>query len=182
MKAPVIIPAIARPPMIEPKPLPTRQIRRLASLARWSLGLVLGLWLLLASVWGVLHFWIVPRIGEWRPELEALASRSLGIPVSIGKLAAYRSGLVPTFELGDVVLKDPASQSEALRLLKVVVAVSAHSLLTLGVDWLPGILSSFMTVFMCRFQMVARRLKKTCVASRGPGWPSAVQLICGQCR
>ena len=120
--------------MIEPKPLPTRQIRRLASLARWSLGLVLGLWLLLASVWGVLHFWIVPRIGEWRPELEALASRSLGIPVSIGKLAAYRSGLVPTFELGDVVLKDPASQSEALRLPKVVVAVSAHSLLTLGVE------------------------------------------------
>ena len=120
--------------MIEPKPLPTRQIRRLASLVRWSLGLVLGLWLVLASVWGVLHFWIVPRIGEWRPELEALASRNLGIPVSIGKLTAYRSGLIPTFELGDVVLKDPLSQSEALRLPKVVVAVSAHSLLTLGVE------------------------------------------------
>lgn len=120
--------------MIEPKPLPTRQIHRLASLARWSLGLVLGLWLLLASVWGGLHFWIVPRIGEWRPELETLASRTLGVPVSIGSLSAYRAGLVPTFELGEVVLHDPASQSEALRLPKVVVAVTAHSLMTLGVE------------------------------------------------
>ena len=120
--------------MIEPKPLPTRQIHRLASLARWSLGLVLGLWLLLATVWGALHFWIVPRIEQWRPELESLASRSLGVPVSIGRLNAYRSGLVPTFELGDVVLHDPANKSEALLLPKVVVAVSAHSLMTLGVE------------------------------------------------
>ena len=120
--------------MIEPKPLPTRQIHRLASLARWSLGLVLSLWLLLATVWGVLHFWIVPRIGEWRPELETLASRTLGVPVSIGALTAYRSGLVPTFELGDVVLHDPLGKSEALRLSKVVVAVTAHSLMTLDVE------------------------------------------------
>lgn len=120
--------------MIEPKPLPTRQIHRLASLARWSLGLVLGLWLLLASVWGVLHFLIVPRISEWRPELETLASRTLGVPVSIGSLAARREGLVPTFELGDVVLHDPVSGSEALHLHRVVIAVSAHSLMTLGVE------------------------------------------------
>ena len=120
--------------MIEPKPLPTRRIHRLASLARWSLGLVLSLWLVLATVWGVLHFWIVPRIEQWRPELESLASRSLGIPVSIGALSAHRSGLVPTFELGDVVLHDPVDQSEALLLPKVVVAVSARSLMTLGVE------------------------------------------------
>ena len=68
-RAPVIIPAIARPLMIEPKPLPSRHIHRLASLARWSLRLVLGLWLILALIWGVLQFWIVPRINEWRPEL-----------------------------------------------------------------------------------------------------------------
>ncbi len=103
-------------------------------MARWSLGLVLSLWLLLATVWGVLHFWIVPRIGEWRPELETLASRTLGVPVSIGSLSAYSAGLVPTFELGDVALHDPVSQSEALRLPKVVVAVTAHSLMTLGVE------------------------------------------------
>ena len=120
--------------MIEPKPLPSRQIHRLASLARWSLRLVLGLWLILALIWGVLQFWIVPRINEWRPELESLASRSLGIPVTIGALAAHKDGLMPSFELGDVVLHDPDSQSPALHLPKVVVAVSARSLMTLGVE------------------------------------------------
>ena len=133
-KAPVIIPAIAGPLMIEPKPLPSRHIHRLASLARWSLRLVLGLWLILAIIWGVLQFWIVPRINEWRPELESLASRSLGIPVTIGALAAHKDGLMPSFELGDVVLHDPDSQSPALHLPKVVVAVSARSLMTLGVE------------------------------------------------
>jgi uncharacterized protein (TIGR02099 family) len=120
--------------MIEPKPHPTRLIHRLASLARWSLGLVLALWLAAATVWGVLHLWIVPRIGEWRPELESLASRTLGVPVTIEALAARRDGLVPTFELGNVVLHDPASGGKALHLAKVVVAVSARSLLTLGVE------------------------------------------------
>jgi uncharacterized protein (TIGR02099 family) len=134
VRAPVIIPAIAGPLMIEPKPLPSRHIHRLASLARWSLRLVLGLWLMLAVIWGVLQFWIVPRINEWRPELESLASRSLGIPVTIGSLAAHSDGLMPAVELGDVVLHDPGNQSKALQLPKVVVAVSARSLMTLGVE------------------------------------------------
>ena len=120
--------------MIEPKPHPTRLIHRLASLARWSLWLVLALWLAAATVWGVLHLWIVPRISEWRPELESLASRTLGVPVTIASLSARRDGLVPSFELGDVALHDPASGGQALHLAKVVVAVSARSLLTLGVE------------------------------------------------
>lgn len=119
--------------MIEPKPHSTRLIHWLAGLARWSLGLVLALWLVVAVVWGVLHVWIVPRISEWRPALESLASRSLGIPVTIGSLAARSEGVIPTFELGDMVLHDPQG-GQALRLSKVVVAVSAHSLMTLGVE------------------------------------------------
>ncbi|GGH52524.1 DUF3971 domain-containing protein [Comamonas phosphati] len=98
------------------------------------MGLVLALWLAAATVWGVLHLWIVPRISEWRPELESLASRTLGIPVTIASLSARRDGLVPAFELGDVALHDPASGGQALHLAKVVVAVSARSLLTLGVE------------------------------------------------
>lgn len=120
--------------MIEPKPHPTRLIHRLASLARWSLGLVLALWLAAATVWAGLHLWIVPRISEWRPELQSLASRALGIPVTIEALAARRDGLVPTFELTDVVLHDPDNGGKALHLARVVVAVSARSLLTLGVE------------------------------------------------
>lgn len=89
---------------------------------------------MVAAVWGVLHGWIVPRISEWRPELQSLASRTLGIPVTIGSLSAQRDGIIPRFELGDVVLHDPASGGEALHLSRVVVGVSAHSLLTLGVE------------------------------------------------
>lgn len=120
--------------MIEPKPHPQRIPRWMGSFARWSVGLVLALWLMLAAVWGVLHGFIVPRIGDWRPGLESLASRNLGVPVSIGSIKAFGSGVIPSFELNDVVISDSASQQEALRLSKVVVAVSAHSLMTLGVE------------------------------------------------
>ena len=120
--------------MIEPKPHPKRLPRWLGRLARWSLGLVLALWLMVAAVWGVLHGWIVPRIGEWRPQLQALATRSLGIPVTIGAISAQSSGVIPSFELRDVVLHDPGNGSKALHLSKVMIAVSAHSLMTLGVE------------------------------------------------
>lgn len=120
--------------MIEPKPHPTRLIHWMAGLARWSLGLVLAFWLAMATVWGVLHGWIVPRIGEWRPQLESLASRTLGLPVRIGAITAHSEGLIPRFELTDLVLQDPASGADALRLPQVMVAVSARSLMRLGVE------------------------------------------------
>ena len=69
--------------MIEPLNRPTRLLRFVAGLARWSLGCLLALWLLLAVAWGALHGWIVPRIGEFRPQLEAQAARALGLPVHV---------------------------------------------------------------------------------------------------
>ena len=71
-------------------------------------------WLVLALAWGALH-WIVPRIGELRPDLEIEAGRVLGVPVRIGSITARSEGLVPSFELRDVVLLDPQGR-EALRL------------------------------------------------------------------
>ena len=133
--------------MIEPKPHPTRLTRWMAGLARWSLGLVLAFWLVLGSVWGVLHGWIVPRIGEWRPQLESLASRTLGLPVRIGSITARSEGLVPRFELGDVVVEDPEHTADALRLPSVVVAVSARSLMRLGVE----------QIYIDRPELVVRR-------------------------
>ena len=133
--------------MIEPKPHPTRLTHWMAGLARWSLGLVLAFWLAVASVWGVLHGWIVPRIGEWRPQLESLASRTLGLPVRIGSITAHSEGLIPHFELGDVVIQDPGSGADALRLPQVTVAVSARSLLRLGVE----------QIYIDRPELVVRR-------------------------
>lgn len=121
--------------MIETTPHPSRLLKCMAGLARWSLGLLIALWLLVTVAWGVLHGWIVPRIGEWRPQLEAQATRALGVPVRIGALSARSEGLVPTVELLDVALLD-AQGREALRLPRVVASLSPRSALRLGFEQL----------------------------------------------
>lgn len=121
--------------MTETPPHPTRLLKFMAGFARWSLGLLLAFWLLLAAAWGVLHGWIVPRIGDFRPQLQAQAGRALGVPVRIGQITARTEGLVPSVELGDVALLD-AQGREALRLPRVVVAVSPRSLLQFGFEQL----------------------------------------------
>ncbi len=95
--------------------------------------MLLAFWLLLATTLGVLHGWIVPRISEYRPQLESLAARTLGVPVHIGTIAARSAGLMPVIELGQVELQ--GSQGR-MQLQQVVVAVSARSLLRLGVEQL----------------------------------------------
>ncbi|HSV78234.1 MAG TPA: YhdP family protein [Ramlibacter sp.] len=116
-------------------PSPSRSLRLFAAAVKWSLWLLLAASLLLALAWGALHGWIVPRIGEFRPALEIRASRVLGVPVRIGSISARTEGLVPSFELHDVVLLDPVGR-EALRLPAVVAALSPRSLWNLGFEQL----------------------------------------------
>ncbi|MEO7391739.1 MAG: YhdP family protein [Ramlibacter sp.] len=100
-----------------------------------SLWLLLAVWLVLVLAWGALHVWIVPRIGELRPDLEIEAGRVLGVPVRIGSIAARSEGLIPSFELNDVVLLDPQGRA-ALRLPQVLAALSPRSLWNLGFEQL----------------------------------------------
>ncbi|MBC7918041.1 MAG: TIGR02099 family protein, partial [Rhodoferax sp.] len=100
-----------------------------------------SLWLLVIA-WGTigllavaLHFLIVPRIGELRPWLEQQASRELGVSVRIGAIEARSNGLIPSFEIRDVVLLD-AQGREALKVPSVLAALSARSLLSLGFEQL----------------------------------------------
>ena len=98
-------------------------LARAVRLVLWGLlvaGLVLGL------VWATLHFWIVPRIAEFRPALESLARQSLGVPVRIGGVSAQSTGWVPSFELRDIELLDDQGRT-GLRLPKVLVALSLRS-------------------------------------------------------
>lgn len=117
---------------------PSHAFRRLRFLHALS-GLVLGLltlaWLVLLGVWGALHFVIVPRIADFRPALEQQASRLLGVPVRIGAIAARSNGLVPSLELTDVALHDAQGRT-ALKLPQVVAALSARSLMSLGLEQL----------------------------------------------
>lgn len=102
---------------------------------RWLLWLVATAWLLVGLSGLVLHGWIVPRIGEFRPRLEIEASKALGVPVRIGQLTANSQGLIPSFELRDVTLLD-AQGREALRLPRVLGVLSLTSLWRLGFEQL----------------------------------------------
>ena len=118
---------------LTPAPPPTRLLKSLAFVARWSLTLLLLLWLLFLASWGALHVWIVPRIGELRPQLEATVSRLAGIPIRIESISAYSTNLLPAFELGNVRLLDEQGR-EALLLPTVLVSMSPRSLLALKFD------------------------------------------------
>ncbi|MDB5870786.1 MAG: hypothetical protein JWQ07_228 [Ramlibacter sp.] len=114
---------------------PSRPLKVYATVAKGLLWLLLTAWLVLALAWGALHGWIVPRIGELRPDLEIEAGRVLGVPVRIGSITARSEGLMPSFELVDVELLDPQGRP-ALRLPRVLAALSPRSLWNLGFEQL----------------------------------------------
>ncbi|MEP7056835.1 MAG: DUF3971 domain-containing protein, partial [Caldimonas sp.] len=98
--------------------------------ARFVVGLVIAAWSLLLIAWLALHWIILPHIQRWRAPIEARASSALGVTVKIGQIEVRSGGWVPGIELRDVVLLD-AAQRVALRLPRVVAALSARSLVAL---------------------------------------------------
>lgn len=116
-------------------PAPSPLLKVSAFIARWSLTLLLFAWFLFAAGWGALHWLIVPRIVELRPQLEAMASRMLGVTVRIEAIAAHSTGMIPAFELTNVSLLDEQGR-EALRLPRVLVSLSPQSVLGMKFDQL----------------------------------------------
>ncbi|MFO1191341.1 MAG: YhdP family protein [Rhodoferax sp.] len=121
--------------MHELLPAPSLLLKAGAFVARWALRLMLTAWFLFAAVWGALHLLIVPRIGELRPQLEAAATRALGMNVRIEGISAYSTGMLPAFELLSVRLFDPQGR-EALRLPRVLLSLSPRSVLAMKFDQL----------------------------------------------
>lgn len=97
------------------------------------LWLAVSGWLLFGATLGVVHGIIVPRIGNWRADLETLATKAVGIPVRIGDIRAQSKGLIPSFELSNVRLLDEAGR-DALQLNRVLTSVSVPSLWRMGFD------------------------------------------------
>ncbi|MEY4099141.1 MAG: hypothetical protein RL300_312, partial [Pseudomonadota bacterium] len=114
-------------------PLPSKLLKTWSSLTRWLLAAVVLAWLLLGLAWGALHWVIVPRIGEFRPQLEERATQALGLRVRVGAVTAQSNGMVPSFELTDVTLLD-AQDRVALRLPRVLIAASPRSLWHFGFE------------------------------------------------
>ena len=62
--------------MTETPSHPSRLLRLFAGFARWSLWLLLAFWLLVAVAWGLLHGFIVPRIGDFRWQVQTQAEKA----------------------------------------------------------------------------------------------------------
>ncbi len=121
--------------MIDLTSAPSSLLKKLTFFARWSLWLLSLAWGVFLVAWGGLHWLIVPRIGDFRPQLEAKAAQVLGVPVRIGAITAYSHGMIPSFEITQVQLFD-AQGREALRLPRVLAALSPRSVWNLGFDQL----------------------------------------------
>ncbi len=110
-------------------------LRLAAGSARALLWLLLTSCCLVALGWGLLHWIIVPRIENWKPELEQAATQALGLRVEIGALQAESAGLLPQLTLHELRLYD-AQGREALRLPRVLGSLSLRSLLGRGFEQL----------------------------------------------
>lgn len=112
-------------------PAVERRHRRALRLAlRWTAVLIFAAWSLVLIAWLTLHWGILPRLGDWRPQIEAHASAALGTPTRIGAIRVHSSGWVPSFELIDVQLLDREGRV-GLHLARVLAALSPSSLLAL---------------------------------------------------
>ncbi len=94
-----------------------------------ALLFVVIVWSALLLAWLTLHWGILPHIQQWREPIAARASKVLGVPVRIGAIDVRTGGWVPSFELREVVVSDPAGRP-ALRLPRVFAAISPRSLLS----------------------------------------------------
>ncbi len=121
--------------MVSPSPpgsetaLPRRAqwLRAAASVATAG---VLLLWGVFLAAWLTLHWVILPHIDDWRPSIERLAGKAIGLKLSIGSIHVQSSGWVPAFELRDVRLFDRQGR-EALHMARVHTALAPQSLLAL---------------------------------------------------
>lgn len=90
---------------------------------------------MLILLWATLHWLIVPRINDFRVQIEHQVSAVLGMQVRIGTINAFQNGFVPSVELRDIRLLDQQGR-DALVLGRVVTSVSPQSALRLGFEQL----------------------------------------------
>jgi len=99
-------------------PTPDPQSGPAAGRASWWGGaaakkLLCALFWVTLAVYGVaalgalgVRYWVLPRIDQWRPQIEAYASRALGSRVEIGAIEADWQGLNPRLDLKAVQVYD----------------------------------------------------------------------------
>ncbi|CUJ20336.1 YhdP family protein [Achromobacter xylosoxidans] len=77
------------------------------------------------------RYWVLPRVDQWRPQIEAYASQALGARVAIGAIRADWQGLNPKLELSSVQVYDDVPEP-VLSLPSVSAVLAWRSLFTLS--------------------------------------------------
>lgn len=90
--------------------MPPRLILLLRRLIHYAFHAAGGAVIVVSLVALALKFWFMPDVDRFRPELEAAASRVVGVPVRIGALAADWHGINPRLTLRDVRLIPAAGE------------------------------------------------------------------------
>ncbi|HEY1148739.1 MAG TPA: YhdP family protein [Pseudoduganella sp.] len=117
----------------EEGPLVARWHRLQAAYRFWNLAthhvlgftvkLVLLLYFAFAIMFLALRYVILPNIDHYKGDIEELATRAVGNPVTIDRVYASWKGLRPSLFLGDVILRD-AQGKQALHLPSVSATLS----------------------------------------------------------
>lgn len=104
---------------------------------RWIAWLVIAGASIVLAAWLILQWGILPRAERWKPELEAWATRTVGVPVQASRIEVAGSLWAPTLTLRDVRLLrqdgQPALQLASVRAVLVPRSLVPRSL----VDWTP---------------------------------------------
>lgn len=79
---------------------------RISALLRVLGRTALILYFLIATLFIVFRYAILPNIDDWRPRIQAELSRALDTPIALGRIEAHWKGLHPHIELNDVAIFD----------------------------------------------------------------------------
>ena len=78
----------------------------IARALRWAGWGLFAAWLAFAALVLALRYGVLPKVADYRAEIEQAASRAVGQPVRIGRIEARWQGLNPDLILDDVVIAD----------------------------------------------------------------------------
>jgi uncharacterized protein YhdP len=93
---------------------------------------VIGLvaYFLAAAALLVTRYWVLPRVNEWRPEIEQALSEAAGVPIKVETIDAQWYGINATLELKNLRIYDAENVAQ-LGIPEIEVIVSWRSLLQL---------------------------------------------------
>ncbi|ANC43961.1 hypothetical protein [Pandoraea pnomenusa] len=96
----------------------------------WLLALVVVAYFGLGAVILATRYVILPRVADYRPQIEAAATRAIGLPVTIGRVDAVWRGWHPYLTLEDVRITrtaagPPPKASLIARVVKPVPAAAS---------------------------------------------------------